>query len=199
MELSGNLRRISADGTSSSVFLTGLVNPSGVAVTADGDLVVTEDASAGRVWLITPDGSSANIVAQGIKSEDVELGGDGNFLLPNEGHGGRLWRVTPSGDATVLFDELDGIIDLTIEATGDIVVAQEAGNVLRIVRDWSGSVALGDGFGAVEGIAVTPLGDILVASFSSGQLWRLPAGGGAPTLLFSGLASPDHLVVRLRN
>ncbi len=119
--------------------------------------------------------------------------------VPNEGHGGRLWRVTPSGDATVLFDALGGIIDLAIEATGDIVVAQEAGNVFRIARDWSGSVPLGDGFGTLEGIAVTPLGDILVAGFSSGQLWRLPADGGAPTLLFSGLASPDHLVVRILN
>ena len=178
VELSGNLRRISADGTSSSVFFTGLLGPSGVAITPNGDLVVTEDVG-GRVLLIAADGSFSSVVTGSIKSEDVEVGGDGNFIVLNENDKGRLGRLTPSGDATVLFDELGGIIDLAIEAAGDIVVAQEAGNVFRIARDWSGLVALGEGFGAVEGIAVTPPGDILVAGFSSGQLWRLPADGGA--------------------
>ena len=196
VEVAGNLRRIAADGSSSSVFFSGLSVPSGVAIAANDDLIVTEDGSPFRLWRISPDGSTASVVAMNIKSEDVEIDNDGNSIVLQELAGGQLLKVTPSGAVSVVFSGLSAPTDLAIEPTGAFIVAEfGTGTLRRIVADGSSSSVVFTGLAAVEGLALALNGDLLTAEFNLGQIKRIEPDGSSSAVFFTGLSGPDHLVV----
>ncbi len=198
VEVSGNLRRIAADGSGSSVFFMGLSLPSGVAIAANGDLIVTEDGSPFRLWRISPDGSTANVIAAGIKSEDVEIDADGNFIVLQELSGGQILKVTPSGGVSILFSGLGSPSDLVIDGNGDFIVTEFAsGTIRRVASDGSTASLLFSGLTSVEGIAIGANGNLLVTELSLGRITSVASDGSGSSTFFTGLNAPDHLIVAM--
>lgn len=195
-EADGNLRRVSADGSSSDVFFTGLASPSGLAVAGNGDLIVSEDAAAARLWRVAADGSSFDLVAEGIRSEDVEINADGNFIVLQKLDGGAILSITPEGAVTTVFAGLTDPSDLVIETSGSFVVAETGtGQLVRVAADGSSSDVVIAGLISVEGVTVAPNGDLLAAEFSPRRITRVAADGSSSSTFHSGLNGPDHLLV----
>lgn len=193
VELTGNLRRITADGSSSTIFFSGLNQPSGVAVAPNGDLVVSEDTNGGSLWRITSDGNNATVVANNIRSEDVDVDQDGSILVFQE-LTGQLLRVAPSGVVTVLVDGLAAPTALALESTGDIIAVEFGGTVRRISPDGSANSVILSGLSNLEGVAVASDGYILVTESSQSRIIRIAPDGTSSEIFFTGILAPDHLI-----
>jgi len=109
VDQSGKLWRVAPDGSLADDFFTEpLYGPSGVAIMDDGDLVVTEDHGPYfRLLRVAPDGSEWSVIAEGVKSEDVEVDQDGNLIAAQELGDPSLVKVTPtSGSITTLYADV---------------------------------------------------------------------------------------------
>lgn len=66
---SSSVRRISSDGTTSSLVSAGLASLEGIEVAFDGDLLVSQ-LSLGRLTRVSPDGSSSSVFFSGLSAPD---------------------------------------------------------------------------------------------------------------------------------
>jgi len=123
-------------------------NPSGVAVTSSGDIVVADQGNH-RIRLVTPAGVVTTLAGSGSPAFANGTGAGASFYLPT---------------------------GVAVTSTGDIVVADQANNRIRLVTpggvvttlagSGAGEFANGTGvaasFSNPVGVAVTPTGEIVV-------------------------------------
>jgi sugar lactone lactonase YvrE len=132
-------------------------NPTGVAVTSSGDIVVA-DVSNQRIRMITPSGVVTTLAGQTTAGTADGTGAAASFTNP---YG---VAVIPSSDVIVVADNFVHRVRL-VTPTG--VVTTLAG---------SGSPGFADGTGAAAtfnrpwGVAATPSGDIVVADFDGNRI-----------------------------
>jgi large repetitive protein len=88
----------------------------------------------------------------------------------------------------------------TVDATGDIFVAEANGNVVEIPQGCSASTCvktLGSGFNSPTGVAVDGLGNVFVADRGANEVKEILAAGGYTTVntLGSGFNDPNGVAV----
>jgi hypothetical protein len=217
---SNRIIRVDADtGTQNEVSANGsLVDPMGIAVAADGELIVA-DATAfgnnGGVIRVNRTTGAQSTVASGGSFKDptgVAIAPNGDILVADRealGGDGAVIRVNPiSGAQSTVssggsFKEPSGV---ALAANGDILVADSYGGVNTVFRvnpatGVQSVVASGAPMANPTGIAVDSAGMIFVgdpgAAGGAGALIRINPGTGAKTVV-SGAGSmqdPSGVVV----
>lgn len=130
-----------------------LVNPHGVAMDAEGNIIVA-DAAAG-VIRVAPDGQQTLIVGAGQGAPvgaavDVRVDADGSYVVA-DGPRGALVRVTPEGTARFIyrgapFSQPGGPRGVVIDNNGNyFVVDQNSGAVVQARADGSAATIASGG------------------------------------------------------
>ena len=102
---------------------SGLSDPNGVAVDAEGDVFIA-DVSNNRVLKITPSGAQST-VGSGLSGPDgVAVDGAGDVFIADFGNK-RVVEVTPGGVQTTLVAGVPGPTGVAVDAAGDVFIALE--------------------------------------------------------------------------
>jgi sugar lactone lactonase YvrE len=122
-----------------------LVNPHGVALDADGNIIVSDGATG--VIRVKPDGQQTVVASAGTGAPvgagvDVRVDADGSYVVA-DGARGALVRVSPDGTARLIyrgapFSQPHGPRGVVIDNSGNYVVVDEkSGAVVEILPDGS--------------------------------------------------------------
>jgi sugar lactone lactonase YvrE len=213
-----------ADGTGAGAQFN---NPSGVAVTSTGDIIVADKGNH-RIRLVTPGGVVTTLAGLGTFGFANGTGAEAQFYNPSgvavtptgdivvaDQSNHRIRLVTPGGVVTTLAGlGTGGFADGTgagarffnpqgvavIPSSGVVVVADMSNNRIRLVTPLgvvttlagSGAGAFADGTGAAAsfnvptGVAVTSTGDIVVADNENYRIRMITPAGVVTTLAGSG-------------
>ncbi|MBD9664882.1 MULTISPECIES: NHL repeat-containing protein [Variovorax] len=159
-------------GGRQSVFVSGLATPAGLSFDRKGRLLIA-NRRTNEILAAHPDGR-IEVAAQGLQSPvgAVELPG-GELMVSNIAGGISL--VGPDGRARSIHDGLrspgPGIV-ADPEGTAAYVVDYGGTTVSRIDRE-GGRVVLADGLSSPVGLARTPDGNLLVATWGANAAFRL--------------------------
>ena len=179
---------------------SGLSDPFGVAVAADGAIFVA-DGTGGRVYRIGTDDAVA-VVAEGLDMPSaLAVLSDGTLAVANTG-ANSIVRVDPATGAvaTIAAGDLDAPVGVAAAADGTVYVADTYND--RVVAVDAGgeqrTVAGGDGqLDTPCGVALAPDGALLVADTGNGRVVRLGADGSLETIAGADqLEEPTALAVR---
>lgn len=191
------LRRISADGLTSSIFFSGLAGPRGLAIEASGGVVVVE-YDGGRVRRIAADGLSSSVIMSGFDFPTaVAIAANGDLVIKEGGVSTlrRLWRIAPDGSAASLVHSGIGSEDVEVDSIGNYIVASDGTNqILKVTPAGAVSVLFGP-VAFPSDLAIEPGGTIVVAEFSAGTLRRIAADGSSAAVIFSGLNAVEGLLI----
>jgi uncharacterized protein (TIGR03437 family) len=188
------IRRISADGTISTVAGTAslLDAPSSVAADALGDLYVA-DTGNHRVLEIASDGSVTTAASKGLTSPVYAVpDSSGNVYIADDGAApdqGEILRADSSGVATVLLSGLQEPRGLALDSQGNLYFTEAgAARVERLAPD--GSVSpLAPGFWQIpRGVAVDASGNVFVADTGLQRVFKIDSSGAAFPIAGTGTA-----------
>lgn len=132
---------------------TGWYNPSGVAVSASGDLYVADDGTNLVRKINTATGQASNFVGQDSSAtgspQDIEFDSSGNLYVMD--HLDEIWKITPSGVKTSHYKGSSSTFEtpsgIAIDPSGNIYVADTNGKVIRKVSP-AGNVSVFAGSGS---------------------------------------------------
>jgi sugar lactone lactonase YvrE len=180
--------RVRPNGTRET-FSSGIVNPTSMAIDADGRLYVSSRFE-GVVYVVPPDGSAAPFATDLGVACGLAFTPDGTLLVGDRS--GTIFKVDRSGRATA-FAMLPSSVaafhlalgpDRALYVTGPTLASYDA--VYRI--DEQGTVTIrSEAFGRPQGLAFDLSGTLYVVEALAGSsgLYRLPASG-APELVLAG-------------
>jgi sugar lactone lactonase YvrE len=134
--VAGNGRR-GSDGDGGPARAASFAHPHGLAVGADGTLVVA-DTESGRIRRVDGRTGTVSTVARGLSEPWAAAPAPGGGAVVTERLGGRVWRVDSAGRATPVTaaGALDSPAGIAVAASGEIFVTElETGHVRRIARD----------------------------------------------------------------
>jgi sugar lactone lactonase YvrE len=191
--ISGQVNEILANGEVRSLVPDGFNWPLGLAMGADGALLV---ADGGFVYRLEPGGTPQALgmfFTPGFPgyTRGVAAAGPGEYLITSaNGHVARWWPARQESEFLAEgFDQLYGIA-LT---TGGAAVFAEKGTGRVLCIETGGPVELAAGLDGPSGVAMH--GDAcLVAEEGAGRVVKL-ARGGAVEVVVDGLAAPQGLLV----
>ncbi len=192
--IAGQVDEILADGSVRSVVPNGFTFPLGLAVDADGVLMI---ADGGFSYTLRPGGKpqpAGMFFTPGYPGyvRGVVVGAPGEYIVTTAG--GQVARWSPAKqEHEVLADGFDRLFGVALTAGGAALFA-DAGTG-RLLSLQSGSVEeLASGLQEPKGVAITAGGDCLVAEEGAGRVVRYVAGG--VEIVLDGLRQPQGLLVR---
>ena len=184
-----------------AVWASGLADPHGMAVDADGNVVVTEYKS-GRVVRFSPDGKPLGTVAENLKSP-AWVTAAAKTLYVTERKANRLLRVA-DGKVEPVGQEVPEPIGVAFDDNSGrlYVVSHTTSRIVSLASAAARSPGAMEPFYAPEGgkryglrcAAVGPDGSLFVSDETDGRVLKLPAAGGAPETWVQGLDDPAGLV-----
>jgi sugar lactone lactonase YvrE len=178
--------------------------PSGLALRADGALLVSETA-AGRITLVNPDGST-DVVAEGLAfPEALALDADGSIyavtgpagFTPRESTpvpftGDTIIRITQEGEVATVARLQDVVAlavgpggDLFATVAGTVLSGREGSQVVRISSDGTQTL-VASGLRDAIGLAFDLAGSLYVADWTANGIVRI---GGFPQGTLSGVVT----------
>lgn len=174
-----------------------LIAPRGVALEANGDVLVSD--SAGLIVRVDPATGGQTVVSSGGSLGELQhlvVEADGKILVVNRSE---LFRVDPDTGAQVLLSSgLPGTRGVAIEAD-DQILASGNDDIIRVdpVSGTQSIVSSGGLLVNLHGIAVEANGDIIVAVPNTPALIRVDPITGAQTILSTGglFAAPLDVAV----
>jgi sugar lactone lactonase YvrE len=155
----------------------GFADPFGIAVRADGTVIVADGVSAHRVRVIGPDGTVSTLAGGDAGMNDgvgasarfntpsgIALDRDGTLYVADTGNN-RIRRVTPDGVVTTLSGQSDaGILDgpgsaalfngpigVAVDASGQVYVADTYNDRIRMIANDQVTTLAGGAAGFVDG------------------------------------------------
>jgi len=197
------------------------VRPDGIAVDSNGDLIFSV-WDTGRIVRFHPDSETLEVVSAGgllVVPYGLDIAEDGTIFVVANGISSvvAIHPVTGSQRLVTTGGLLDGVLDLTIDTNGDLLLAQGQipGGVKGVIRvdPITGSQALvssGGSFLQPFGVGVAPDGRLFVADPTSGAIFEVNRLTGAQSLLSGGgllrdpsgvafAANGDLLIADIRN
>jgi sugar lactone lactonase YvrE len=157
---------------------TGVNQPSGVAVNAQGDVFYT-DSVAGTLLKVPYNARLSQIVLDAgfINPSGVALDGAGNIYVADTGHNIVL-KVPPTGGPGVpLGQSLSSPTGVAVDALGNVYISNPPINYV-VVLPMSGATehTVGGSFLNPTGLALDPSGDLFVADTGNGRIVKIPPG-----------------------
>ncbi|MBE2183352.1 MAG: hypothetical protein IAE89_07990 [Anaerolineae bacterium] len=184
--------------------------PAAVAVADDG-IVYTGSFASGAVWVIQPNGNTAEISGARALIGSVsalEPLNDDTLLIVDAGDtdprtsGGGLWRLTLAGDLTNAGEPTDGEgfiapNDITLDTRGNFYVSDSGRNqILRFRLPESDTIPSGEVWwsppsppegtsSAIVGLAYDALNDAIIATDpETNTIYRISVEDGSTTVIF---------------
>jgi sugar lactone lactonase YvrE len=202
--IAGSGHAVLRDG---SAFRAGFTDPFGVAVAADGAVLVADGAFSHRIRRIATDGSVSTLAggaagmadgsgpaAQFNTPSGIALDAAGTLLVADTANN-RIRRVTPEGVVTTVAGQSDaglhdgptgealfnGPLGVAVDAAGRIVVADTYNDRIRVVADGHVTTLTGDAPGFVDGTLADARFDTPsgIAVTSSGTIYVADTGNDA--------------------
>lgn len=191
--------------------ITGLAMPESAVAHPDGRVFVSEiggfgEDGDGKITVITPDGSR-QVLADGLDDpKGLDLWNNALYVTDNT----RVVKVTLDGETSVVAaaDAFPGkpifLNDIEIDGQGNLYVSDsgedngsgsgiyrvsQAGKVTKIIGDKRSA-----GLKRPNGLLLDGLGQMLVADFGNGKLFRLDLNSRQLTALNDGFGGADGLV-----
>jgi serine/threonine-protein kinase len=181
-----------------TVAATGLKEPKGVAVAANGDIYIAETGNNQVLKLAAGATSPTPLPFTGLSEpEAVAVTANGDVYVADSGNHRVL--TLPSGStrqSELPFPGLQRPKGVAVAPTGDVYITDSNGRVLKLLGDWGqvdGRVPteLLTGLQYPVGVAVSATDDVYVTDPTNGQVVKLAAGSTSRTTLpFSGLEGP---------
>jgi RHS repeat-associated protein len=191
----GQLVVIRSNGTKETL-ASGLQDPRGVALEADGNVIVVE-ASAGRITRVKTRQRSSETVRSGLNlPEGVAIDQQGRILV-SVFRDGQVVRLSANGQQSeTVAQGLNGPSGVAVAPTGEIYVAElSAGSLHRVSADGKTRTPITDGMRSPDLIAVASTGFVYVAEFGAGNIVEVNPRNGAKRIVKSGLRGPVGVAV----
>jgi len=190
------VNRIDPAGGAPQPMIRGLREPEGIAVRADGQLVIVEQAT-NRIWLGNPQTGAKTLLRQLVNTsgqdgvDGIALDSDGSILVPDSPNG-RLLAVSADGATQRVlasgFRRPTGVVRLP---DGDLLVADEFGNALDRVTPAGHSSTVATLYQPDD--VVLGLDGMAYVNTLDGKIYRIDPHSGAKTVLISGLRLPHGI------
>lgn len=189
----GSIIEISADGISRPLLQGAMLGPFGLAVDAEGQLLVADGMSLATVGSNGLVRRPAMLLQHGFPGyvRAVAAAPDGSLICSNSA--GTVARYSPLGEAVPIAEGLDQIMGLRLAANGDVLVCESgAGRVLAITTG-GGINTLASDLSGPTGLCMDQGGGLIVSEAGAGRVIRI--ANGAIENLAQGLGEPAGVAV----
>jgi sugar lactone lactonase YvrE len=192
--------RESADGPQVTLPLTGLINPSGVAVDSAGNLYVADTVNHRVLKLAAGSSTQTVLPLTGlINPSGVAVDSAGNLYVADWPNNRVVKLAAGSSTQTVLpFTGLNAPEGVAVDAAGNLYVTDSRNNRgLELAAGSSSQTVLPfTGLGDPGGAAVDAAGNLYVTDHHNDRVLKLAPGSGTQTVLpFTGLNGPIDVAV----
>jgi len=187
-------------GGTPAVVGSGLSGPTAVAVDGAGNIFIG-DLNNNRVVEVPAGGGAQITVNTGnytlSRPYGVAVDGAGNIFIADGGNN-RVVEVPAGGGApTTVGSSLSNPHAVAVDGTGNVFIGQ-AGPVAEVLAGGAGQTTVNTGsytLAGPEGITVDGAGDVFITDTFNNRVVEVPAGGGTPTTVGSGLSFPFGVAV----
>lgn len=181
-----------------TTLLSGLSSPSGIAVTANQEVLVLETTGALKRL---PRFARLQTVATGLATPiRIAVDHDGTYVVTSLGSKALL-RITTTGTVSTIYSGAPLVrpFGVAVDSNGDYLVTDDSTNALyRITRAgalstiWSGAP-----FALPQGVALWGNGDYAVIDGTTDSVYRIARAGGPPQLVVAppAIGNPDGIHV----
>jgi serine/threonine protein kinase, bacterial len=180
---------------------TGLTHPTGVAVSAAGDIYLT-DTGNGRVLKLAAGSNDQTVLPfTGLKRPGGVAVDDAGNVYVTDGNARVVKLAAGSNDQTVLpFTGLNNVRDVAVDTAGNVYITDFANGDNRIVKLAAGSNAQSvlpfTGITSATAVAVDSAGSVYVNDGPNNRVLKLAPGSTDQSVLpLTGLQYPDGLAV----
>jgi large repetitive protein len=180
---------------------TGLINPSGVAVDALGNVFVAE-SSSGKVYKKTASGPGATVASGLSRPTALAVDGAGNVYVIASG---ALYKETPAHGAyvqTQISTDLTNLVGVAVDRGGNLyLTSSTVGDVHKETWQANGAYlesSIGYGISSPIGVGVDGRGDVFLLNAKDGNLYieTLETNGSYLQTSFAlGISQPGDLAV----
>ncbi|GGG60383.1 Ig-like domain-containing protein [Bizionia arctica] len=186
--------------TTVTTLASGFIFPHGVAIQADGKIVVA-DTYNDEVKRMDADGSNIEILGSDfVRPRGVAIQSDGKIVVVGSSGSNSIKRMNADGSSIEILGS--GFVSLNavaIQADGKIVVADtQSDQIKRMDANGFNIEILGSGFNSPYGVAIQTDGRILVANYHNNDntVKRMNADGLNIEILGSGFSNPSGVAVQ---
>ena len=176
---------------------SGFSNPSGVAIQADGKIVVA-DYNNNVIKRMNADGTGIVTLGGGFSGpRGVAVQADGKIVVADYGNS-LIKRMNADGTGIItLGSGFNHPYGVAIQADGKIVVGDQFnGAIKRMNADGTGIVTLGSGFSDPTGVAIQADGKIVATIYSGNTIIRMNADGTGIVTLGGAFGSPLGVAIQ---
>ena len=172
-----------------------LLQPRRILLAPNGDLYIA-DWGAGTVIRISPDERVSLVVENLEQPAGLALDNEQRLYVAVHNGGmmdaGVVIRIAPDGRQSVYAENLTGPTSLAFDQTGRLYVANlEGGNVCAVPLGGGEPMIVAE-ISHPGAVFVTPMNEVLVASFTQGVLYRL-VPNESPQVVVDGLKAPSDI------
>lgn len=195
----GTINQIAHNGKVTTL-LRGLKEPEGIVLLPDGALIIAEQDTNRLLFFHPGTGQSATTWLK-LVNKTGHAGVDGivrdpatGDLIVSDSPNGRVLRV--SADAKSVRVIATGLVRPTgaaVAPNGDIIIADEYGDAVVLLRADGGVISLGR-FSMPDDIAIDAAGNIFVASLGDNSVRMIGTTGGAVKLI-ANIRDPQGIMV----
>ncbi len=194
IETTGEVKKISADGSSTTIIASGfLAQSANIAIDPAGNVYVVDQAA---LWKVPASGSPVTygtpVVISRSFRECFGLAVDpaGNIYVTDFGAGG-VYKMANDGSNMVRIDNgLSQPSAVALDAAGNVYATDVATQALyEIPANGNPQLRLATGLGFPRGLAVDAGGTVYVDDEGNSGIYAVPAGGGTPVAVVSGLSN----------
>jgi len=190
----GVVKKISTDGSSTTVIGSGFSNLSGnTAVDAAGNVYVTDQRD---LWKIPASGAPVTygipVVINNTFTQPFGLAIDGaNNIYVTDFSVGGIYKMANDGSNKVRIDNgISKPTGVAVDAAGNVYAVDSIVELMyEIPANGDPQAPVAAGFSFPRGLAVDAAGNIYVADLGAGDIYMVPPGGGVPVAVASGLPS----------
>jgi sugar lactone lactonase YvrE len=199
---SGNVFKVSPAGTVTS-FVSGLVNPSGLAFDSNGNLFVADSVFAagsglGKIYKVAPDGTTT-VFASGLnKPFGLAFDSAGNLFEADSGSG-NIYKFTTAGVRSTFAAGLQTPAGIAFDHSGNLFENDFGSGTIFMFTPASVRSTFASGLNSPDGLTIGADGNVFEGDSGSGNVFKFDAAGTKSTAV-SGLNQPNGVAVdRLGN
>jgi sugar lactone lactonase YvrE len=183
-------------GAQRTVGATGLSRPFGAAADTAGNIYIADEA-ANFVVKVPPQGSQSVVSVAPLTLSGpfaVVVDRAGNLYISDDGNN-RVVKVPATGGAATVFATVNSPNGLAVDASGNVFVVDNIDGTIVKITSAGVKSNFETGVSNAVAVAVDAAGNVYVADPSRSTVTKFPAGGGAGTMVGSGLTDQSGIAV----